>query len=74
MSGHQPSRLAFLPGQRNRARRPLDLAALSIADLYALSDRAFREMDRLVPVEGSHSRYYELMAELDARSVDEQGA
>ena len=74
MSGHQPSRLAFLPGQRKRATPQPDLAALSIADLYALSDRAFREMDRLVPVDGSHSRYYELMAELDARSVDEQGA
>ncbi len=52
-----------------------DLSTLSMNDLYALSNRVFKELDRRVPHVGSDGGYYELMAELDAReALDGTGA
>lgn len=61
--------------QASALRLPADLSTLSRNDLYALSNRVFKELDRRVPHVGSDGGYYELMAELDAReALDGTGA
>ena len=67
LSGRLTPLLTVIGGQGGEPSA--DLSELSLHKLYALSDKAFRRLDRLVPVDGGDAGYYELMAELDAREA-----